>query len=45
MPEKIEKPSKSESENEAKKLKEKRAKMKKDIDELQEELKKQKISI
>ncbi len=45
MPEKIEKPSKSGSENGAKKIKEKRAKMKKEIDELQEKLKKQKFNI
>lgn len=43
MSEKNEKPSESEPENGAKKIKEKRAKLNKEIEELQEKLKKQKI--
>ena len=45
MPEKIEKPSKSESENGAKKIDEKRANLNKEIDELQWKLKKQNFNI
>jgi len=44
-PEKIETPPELESENGVKKIKEKRAKMNKEIEELQEQIKKQKINI